>query len=320
MSWRIWILNKIDSFLNLSPRRILYIYIIFGTSWILFSDWITLIIAQKPKTIARTQTIKGFTFILFSSPLISGLIKTREVSKKHSKKQLESSNELLDVLSRILRHNIRNEANIIMLHSEFLKKENTQDKGEDGDRYKDLHLDTINKRASNLIELTESTKEIRNILKKEDPIENLNISSILETSKDFLKNKYPKTRFYTNIDEGLNCAGVSSLKFAFKETIRNGIEHNEKKPSDKKIWINAKENNQYIKIEIADNAEGIPKEELEPIIKREEIPLIHGSRLNLWLVNWIVNKSLGSINYEENKYGGTTIKIKLQKFPQEIIE
>lgn len=66
-------------------------------------------------------------------------------------------------------------------------------------------------------------------------------------------------------------------------------------------------------VEIADNGPDIPEEEVNVLMYEYEVkPLYHGSGLGLWLVNWIVRQSGGTLTFEQNEPPGRIVSIELQ--------
>lgn len=64
-------------------------------------------------------------------------------------------------------------------------------------------------------------------------------------------------------------------------------------------------------IEISDNGPGIPETELEPLRAGMETALEHTSGLGLWIANWIVEASGGTLSFAANDPRGTVVRIEL---------
>ena len=68
-----------------------------------------------------------------------------------------------------------------------------------------------------------------------------------------------------------------------------------------------------IVIEIADDGPGIPDAEIQPLEAGRETPLEHTSGLGLWLSQWIISLSGGTLSFEENDPRGTIARIDLER-------
>jgi len=63
---------------------------------------------------------------------------------------------------------------------------------------------------------------------------------------------------------------------------------------------------------VIDNGPGLPDQEQKVLSEGVETPLIHGSGLGLWMVNWIVTTHDGSIDTTVTDEG-TTVTVTLPR-------
>lgn len=113
-------MQPIQGFLRLSPARITGSYIIVEVIWILLSDWLVAMVSESQVVLTQSPTAKGWLYIAGSGLLIFGLTRTREHQVRKSQQQLEMSNQQLQVLHRIFRHNIRNDLTVIQGHIDMV--------------------------------------------------------------------------------------------------------------------------------------------------------------------------------------------------------
>jgi hypothetical protein len=102
--------------LQLSPAKVAGLYLLFGLSWIPITDLAVLTVVESTATIAQLQTIKGWLFIGVSTVLIFGLSHVHTKQRDEVETKLELSNQQLQVLQRVFRHNIRNDLNVVQEH------------------------------------------------------------------------------------------------------------------------------------------------------------------------------------------------------------
>ncbi|MDY6776437.1 MAG: sensor histidine kinase [Halobacteria archaeon] len=68
-----------------------------------------------------------------------------------------------------------------------------------------------------------------------------------------------------------------------------------------------------VEIRVSDNGPGVPESDVGVLGDEQNIePLYHGSGLGLWLVNWIVKRSMGEISFEEKEPRGTVVRMCLR--------
>jgi signal transduction histidine kinase len=63
-------------------------------------------------------------------------------------------------------------------------------------------------------------------------------------------------------------------------------------------------------VTITDDGPGIPQQEIEVLNAESETQLEHGSGIGLWLVQWIIDRSNGTVEIESAE-DGSTVKLGL---------
>jgi hypothetical protein len=63
-----------------------------------------------------------------------------------------------------------------------------------------------------------------------------------------------------------------------------------------------------------------PPAEHTPLDNSEEDQLVHLSGVGLWFVKWTIGYSRGTLSFEENEYGGTTVSMRIPKAPEMLLE
>jgi signal transduction histidine kinase len=65
---------------------------------------------------------------------------------------------------------------------------------------------------------------------------------------------------------------------------------------------------------VRDDGPGIPEQEWNVLRADGEInPLNHGTGLGLWFVNQVVRRSNGTMSFDTNDSGGTTVTVRLPR-------
>ena len=75
--------------------RIALIYILFGGSWILFSDYFVGLVVDSPAVYSQVQTIKGWLFILVTGALLFVLIRRTLKRQQRDSDEIRHQNELI---------------------------------------------------------------------------------------------------------------------------------------------------------------------------------------------------------------------------------
>ncbi|WP_231727896.1 sensor histidine kinase [Haloferax profundi] len=201
----------------------------------------------------------------------------------------------LEVLNRVLRHNIRTETNVIYGYvSRFEDDENAKTVKE-----RALRIEEIGKKGRKAIELFDKTR---------DRTEPKSLHSLLDRCIESTRDSYPKATIErSQPNEDVAVAGL--LRQVFSNAIENAVEHN---PSDTPhVWVTVEMEGDTVYVEVADDGPGIAEYELAVLEDGTETPLKHGSGLGLWIVKWGTDIAGGEVRFTENDPEGSVVTIEV---------
>ncbi len=231
--------------------------------------------------------------------MVSGrVVSLRDVTRRRQREQR------LDVLNRLLRHNIRNELNIargkVELAQADIEDEKTRATLQDAITAVDGIVDRSNKlgRLSRMLDSEE--------------MDAIDIATELRGEREMGGLSPEGGEVVFDLPDRLVVAGGSSLVAAFEELVSNAIEHNDSDEPRVHLRVNeGKTDETHVVIEISDNGPGIEDQELQTILSGEETPLRHSSGVGLWLVNWVVERAGGTVAFENDD--GCTVRVRLPR-------
>lgn len=200
----------------------------------------------------------------------------------------------LEVLNRVLRHNIRTEANLILGYTAEL-----EEKQGEKVRNRVEKIEDLGQKGRDAIELFRLARE---------DAEPRALGSVLEGSIKDLKGKNNSVQIEYNPSEA-NVSVNKLLVTVFRHAIDNAIIHNDS--PNPQVWINSAVNNGIVHVEIADNGPGIPEHELSVLSEGVESPLDHASGLGLWIIKWGTDLAGGTVQFEANEPTGTVVSIRV---------
>jgi PAS domain S-box-containing protein len=189
--------------------------------------------------------------------------------------------QLVRLLNRVLRHNLRNDMNVVRGTGRLLQEGAPDDPAALGER--------IERTADRLVNLSEQARKLeRNARRERDP-SRLDPTALFETVvADLPEGATVETRIDTEL--GI-CAGPE-LEQALAELAGNAIRHNPTAEPWVELAVTAEDDR--VTITVTDDGPGIDDMETTVIAAGKETELVHGSGLGLWLVNWIVTRYGGS--------------------------
>jgi len=215
----------------------------------------------------------------------------------------------VEVLNRVLRHDLRNGMNIIKGSAEML--------AEAVDGPDEQYAEVIMERADELIGMAEKTRTVERTLDRDVPLGAMDLVEGVEHAVDALEAKFPEARFEIDAPEAARIEGDDLLETAIYHVLENACMHNDRTPE---VVVTIGEETGQLCVEVADNGPGIPEEERELLTENREITqLRHASGLGLWLVNWVVTQAGGSIDFEDNEPRGSIVKLSLPKLVGEFV-
>ncbi|MFC4406172.1 sensor histidine kinase [Haloarchaeobius iranensis] len=243
-----------------------------------------------PRIIILTSTTGGGLF-----GLVVGHLYGR--GKIHRKEE-QSHRQRLEVLNRVLRHNIRNELNIAQGNLELLSEE-LPESGTD-------ELRTAIKALNRLETTAELARNAQENIEAGETGER-DLTNDLQEAIAEVRATTSCDRFTIDIAESeLSVTAIDGVSDALAELIENACKHGS---GDVEISLFRTADRGVV--EIADDGPGIPEHELEIIESGEETQLTHASGLGLWFSNWVVEKSNGDIEFDTDDGTTVTLSFKL---------
>ncbi len=233
--------------------------------------------------------------------------KRREQRLEAEKTTTERLHQRLSVINRILRHDIRSSVNIIKGNAELAQSSTHE---------LDSAVDTIIDEADRLRRIAESVRHIESAIDDSESETNaLDITTLLKTKVLEFRNEYPKATFELSLPEQAVATARERFDLALDHLLSNAVEHNDTASPTVSVTVKDQRDTDTIVIEIADDGPGIPDDEIQPLEEGRETPLNHTSGLGLWLSQWIVSVSGGSLSFAENDPRGTIVRIELETPP-----
>lgn len=215
--------------------------------------------------------------------------------------------EELEVLNRIVRHDIRNDMSVILGWMELLE-EHVDEEGRD-------YLQKTLSSGRNIVELTESARDYVELVVDGDDmeLEPVSLESILRTEIDLRREMYSNAEF--TIDDKIPDAELLAnelLSSVFRNVLNNAVQHND--TQEPKITVSIADTGTDVVIQIADNGPGIPDDEKESIFGKQAKGLASsGTGMGLYLTEGLVRNFGGDIWVEDNEAKGSIFNIKLPK-------
>jgi len=204
----------------------------------------------------------------------------------------------LAVLNRVLRHNVRNELDVVLAYA---------------DRIEDEELRAgIRDSATDLVELGEKAREAEEVMTTgtESPA-SVDLVDVAKTVVEQYRADYPGSEIVLSCPDELTVSSHRTiLQEVLSELVDNALAHTEESSPRVEVTVRAA-TDAATEISVADHGPGIPERDRQVLADGAETQLEHASGLGLWFVNWGVTQLGGDLAFEENDPDGSVVTVRL---------
>ncbi|WP_224332794.1 ATP-binding protein [Haloprofundus halobius] len=242
-----------------------------------------------------------------SGALVGFLVGVYDVQRRTTEHRLAAErerttrlNQRLRVLNRVLRHDVRNRSNVILGYADLLTEA-------DGDV--EAHAEIIEQTALDLASLGDNARRIEHLLSDAEQTV-VDLRALVDREVRTVRDEYPDALVETDYGKTGSVRANQLLGVAVNNLLENAIVHNPNARPRVRVSLELHEDDR-IDFCVADDGPGIPHDELSVFQSGQETQLTHASGIGLWLVNWIVDDSDGTVDLEERTPRGTRVRVSL---------
>jgi len=222
----------------------------------------------------------------------------------------ESQQRYHEVLNRLLRHNLRNDLNVIFGLADQLTAALETAETEStavGERLK--------QRALDLVETTRRARELESVIDRSaTETEPIAVDELIADACVSLRAEYPTVEIDCTIEESAVGIAGTALREAVIELVENAIEHTSVDPTVD-VRVECRPDTGSVVITVADDGPGIPPDERDIVDGSRSItPLEHASGLGLWLAKWIAEAYGAEIAFvgPDPELGGAAVELRVR--------
>jgi len=223
--------------------------------------------------------------------------------------------QTLDVLNRVLRHNLRNSLNVIDGHAELLADEEMDPEA------RQVSIGAIRDQARAMQKIGEKTADIREIWDPTADHQTWDRFDI-ETLVDAYRSRYPDVAITARIDgePAIHVRNANLFEQALDEAVENAIKHVDQSPPDVTITVRRDPDANQVCVSVADSGSGIPETERHVIESGEETPLNHSLGVGFWLMEWVTTTLGGELTIADNEPRGSVVTFRLPNADRSAVE
>jgi PAS domain S-box-containing protein len=209
----------------------------------------------------------------------------------------------LSVLQRVLRHDLRNNLNEILLSAQLAQRNAEK---EDVQQC----LEGATRTIDEILSLIENVRRVRETFEEQTTRDRaVDIAATTRAQVESLRTQRPEAEFSVDLSGNVSVVTNDLLKEVIRNVLMNAIQHNDTETPE--IDVHLQRRGDEVELSIADNGPGIPETVVEILDSDRETQLEHLDGFGLWLVNWVVSLSGGTVEFASNDPRGSVVKLLL---------
>lgn len=239
------------------------------------------------------------------SPIDGYIVTSRDISeRKEREQQIADQRDNLELLNQVLRHDLRNDLQVVTGHLDLLSGHVDEDQVES--------LTTARESAQQSIELTETAREMADVmLTNEAETQHIALQPTLTGVLENIRSEYPDARVTVEGDiPQVTVTANEMLDSVFDNVLSNAIQHNDK--STATVTVSVIQGKETVTVRIGDNGPGVPDDQKEQIFGKGDTGLEStGTGIGLYLVQSLVETYGGAVWVENNNPEGAVFHVEL---------
>jgi signal transduction histidine kinase len=188
---------------------------------------------------------------------------------------LVTREQRLAVLNRILRHNVRNDMNVVLGISEQLSVHDDEEIASLGG--------PLRRTAQNLTAISEKAMEIDQMFENPSDDDRVHLPTMVEGVVSPFFEEYPEATIDVSADDETVQTDARILTGILTEIVENALQHTGDSPA---VNVEAVREGGNISVTVSDDGPGIPEMEIESVTGGEQSPVHHAASIGLWFVYW----------------------------------
>ncbi len=201
----------------------------------------------------------------------------------------------LAVMDNLLRHNLRNDVNVILGNAELIASE--------ADAPNSERAEVIREVGEGLIESAVKQRDIIDMLTDGDRFpETVDVASVVADGVDRCRDRFPAATVETDLPESAPARALRELEQVVIELLDNAVKHaGDGAPT---VQVTVRTVADRVEVRIDDDCPPIDEAEYRVLTgDREMTDVYHTTGLGLWLVHWVVDLSEGMVAFERREDG-----------------
>jgi len=203
----------------------------------------------------------------------------------------------LVVMDNLLRHNLRNDLNVVLGTAELIEEEVPETA--------DMTA-VIRNTSEGLLRSAEKQRDIIDLLDDQRQRERVDLRTVVSEAVDTVREQHPHAVIDVDTLEAAAVRGRRELSTAVVELLTNAVQHSD--APNPRIGVRLRCGGEHAELTVEDDATPIPPVEAGVLTGDHDMTNVyHSSGLGFWLIYWIVELSNGDIAVHSEPERGNRI-------------
>ncbi|MFC7227050.1 PAS domain S-box protein [Salinirubellus salinus] len=208
----------------------------------------------------------------------------------------------LQVLYRVLRHNLRNDMNVISGNAADLHEALA-----DSQPRLAALADTIYERATQVADISHKAGDIQRAMDTDSVPYGVELDRVVRQAVDRVGRHHPSADVRVDVP-AIPVESTGGLVRAVENLVENGVVHAGDTDPTVRVTVDTDAPEGFVDLRVADDGPGIPAREKAVLVDDDDITQLRHSRgLGLWTVRWVVEASGGELWFDERETGAMVV-------------
>lgn len=209
----------------------------------------------------------------------------------------------LSVLQRVLRHDLRNNLNEVLLAAQLIDRQSNESEVKS-------QVEAIYQVVEETLALSRKVRKSQKLFEEGEEYNTvIDVADRTRSQVASLRTERSGVEFAVDLPAAQHVVTSDLVDQALRNVIQNGIEHNDAEAPRIEVTLERRTDKDEVALCVADNGPGVPHEEIDVLRAEQEDQLQHLSGFGLWFVNWVVTNSGGDLEFAENEPRGTVVRL-----------
>jgi len=209
----------------------------------------------------------------------------------------EMRRQRIEVLNRILRHNVRNDLDVVLANTDRITDDDIRS--------------NIKSTLHGTLRLSSKAREAEKVMSTvTTSSEKFDLAALARSVADEFRSGEPIGDITVEAADIQIVSHQPVVRRILHELVENALKHSDTDAPCVHITVR-EEPDGGTEVIVADNGPGIPNLEQEALADGRETQLKHGRGIGLWFVNWAVTQLGGELEFDQNDPTGSIVTVRL---------